>query len=125
MHSAPGICPICGEELHVTRLECGRCGTALEGRFALPRLARLSPEHQEFVELFLRAEGKLNRVQEILGISYPTARNRLLAVIRALGYEAEEEGARPPSPAERRAILDDVAAGRMSVDEALQRLRGR
>ncbi len=124
MYPLPGTCPVCGRELHVTRLQCAHCGTQLEGTFTLPRLARLSPEHQEFVEIFLRAEGKLNRVQEILGISYPTARNKLLAVIRALGYEAEETESTPSRDVDRRAVLDDLAAGRISVDEAVQRLRG-
>ncbi len=124
MYPLPGTCPVCGHELHVTRLQCAQCGSSLEGTFTLPRLARLSPEHQEFVEIFLRAEGKLNRVQEILGISYPTARNRLLAVIRALGYEAESPPVDSTPTPDRRAILDDLAAGRISVDEAIQRLRG-
>ena len=124
MYPMPGTCPVCGHEMHVVRLRCAHCTTAVEGSFTLPRLARLSPEHQEFVEIFLRAKGKLNRVQEILGISYPTARSRLLDVIRALGYEAEPQ--RPvsrPSPEERKAILDDLAAGRITVEEAVERLQ--
>jgi hypothetical protein len=28
-------CPVCGEALHVTRLECDACHTAIEGRFTL------------------------------------------------------------------------------------------
>lgn len=121
-HPAPGICPVCGGEVYVTRVRCRECDTAVEGAFSLPRLARLSREDQEFVEIFLRAEGKLNRVQEILGLSYPTVRARLHRVIRALGYEAEPEPTPVLSPAERQAILDDLAAGRISVDEALSRL---
>ncbi len=124
-YPAPGVCPVCGSEMHVERLRCRGCDTALEGAFSLPRLARLSREDQEFVEIFLRAEGKLNRVQEILNISYPTARARLHKVIRALGYEAEPTPSRAISPAERQAILDELAAGRISVDEALARLEGR
>ncbi len=111
--------------MYVERLRCRACDSALEGAFVLPRLARLSREDQEFVEIFLRAEGKLNRVQEILNISYPTARARLHKVIRALGYEAEPSPPPRLSPAERQAILDDLAAGRITVDEALARLEGR
>ncbi len=125
VHPAPGICPVCGGEVYVTRVRCRECDTALEGVFSLPRLARLSREDQEFVEIFLRAEGKLNRVQEILGLSYPTVRARLHRVIRALGYEAEPEPTPTLSPEERQAILNDLAAGRISVDEALSRLSGR
>ncbi len=125
VHSVPGVCPVCGNEMYVERLRCRSCGTAVEGVFALPRLARLSREDQEFVEIFLRAEGKLNRVQEILNISYPTARARLHKVIRALGYTAESGTSSRLSPEERQAILDDLAAGRITVDEAISRLEGR
>ena len=124
-YRAPGVCPVCGGAMHVTRLRCHACGTVVEGTFDLPRLSQLPAEDQEFVEIFLRAEGKLNRVQEILGLSYPTVRARLHKVIRALGYEAEPEPSPTLSPRERQAILDDLAAGRISVDEALARLEGR
>lgn len=124
-YPAPGVCPVCGGEMYVERLRCHACDTGVEGRFVLPRLAKLSREDQEFVEIFLRAEGKLNRVQEILNISYPTARARLHKVIRALGYEAEPTPLPRLTPEERQAILDDLAAKRITVDEALARLEGR
>ncbi len=124
-YQAPGVCPICGHVLHVTRLTCTQCGSQLEGDFTFPRLARLSPEHQYFVEVFLRAEGKLNRVQELLGISYPTARARLLDVIRALGYEAptSSEAEAAQQAESRKAILEEIAAGRLTVEEALKKLK--
>ncbi len=125
LYPAPGVCPVCGKEMYVTRLRCRTCGTAVEGAFSLPRLARLSREDQKFVEIFLRAEGKLNRVQEILNISYPTARARLHKVIRALGYEAEPAPTARLTPEERQAILRDLAAGHISVDDALARLEGK
>jgi hypothetical protein len=99
----------------------------VEGAFELPRLARLSPEHQQFVELFIRSEGKLNRVQEILGISYPTARAQLHEVIRALGYEpsgSDEGKPQPVSPDRRRQILADLEAGKISSDDAVKLLKG-
>ena len=122
----PGRCPVCGQNLHVTKLSCAHCGTSVEGSFELPRLARLSPEHQQFVELFIRSEGKLNRVQEVLGISYPTARAQLHEVIRALGYKPSSvETNRPPMTAERRRqILADLEAGKISSDDAVKLLKG-
>jgi hypothetical protein len=125
-YPVPGRCPVCGQDLYVTKLSCAHCGTSIEGAFELPRLSRLSPEHQQFVELFIRSEGKLNRVQEILGISYPTARAQLHEVIRALGFEPSgSENARPPISAERRRqILADLEAGKISSDEAVRLLKG-
>ncbi len=121
MNEMPGVCPVCGHALHVVRLKCDHCGTSIEGEFEIPLLARLSREHQLFVVTFLRAEGKLNKVQEVLGISYPTARARLLEVVRAMGFETEKSSvARPPSKERRSAILEDLAAGRISVDQAIE-----
>ncbi len=126
-YPVPGRCPVCGQNLSVTKLACVHCGTSVEGAFELPRLARLSPEHQQFVELFIRSEGKLNRVQEILGVSYPTARAQLHQVIRALGYEPSgSDEARPQSlsPERRRQILADLEAGVITSDQAVQMLKG-
>ncbi len=118
MYRMPMQCPICAGELLVERLTCSQCGTSLEGSFSLERLSRLSEEQWQFVELFLRCEGKLTRVQEELGISYPTARNRLHDVMRALGYEVEEE----PAAETRQQLLDDLAEGKTTVRRVLQLL---
>ena len=99
----------------------------MEGAFELPRLARLSPEHQQFIELFVRSEGKLNRVQDFLGISYPTARAQLHEVIRALGYEpsSPDDGKPQPVPPERRRqILADLESGVITSEQAVQLLKG-
>lgn len=119
-------CPVCQDQLLVARLYCPSCATALEGRFELGPLARLNSDQLSFVETFIRCQGKLNRVQEELGISYPTVRGRLEAVIRALGYEVDEAEPEPLviSEEERRGILGDLAAGRISSEEAMQMLQG-
>ncbi len=87
----------------------------------------LTPEQLEFVEVFLRCEGKITRVEKELGISYPTVRSRMTEIITAMGYEApgsEEAGDDELSPQERRRVLDDLAAGRISSEEAIELLRG-
>lgn len=119
MYPMPGKCPVCGDELYVEKLACGQCGTSIKGMFLPQRLTQLSRDQWDFVELFIRSEGKLNRVQEELNLSYPTVRNRLNEVIRAMGYEVGE-----PDPEEARiqSLLDDLAAGKTSVAEALRLL---
>jgi hypothetical protein len=120
MHTTPSECPVCHDGLLVTRLICRNCGTALEGRFTLGRLFDLSPDQRYFVEVFLRCEGKISRVQEELGLSYPTVRSRLEEVIRALGYDVDQE------PAElgdrRQEVLEQLARREISSDEALSLL---
>jgi hypothetical protein len=122
MYKLPTECPVCHEGLHAERLACYNCGTALEGQFVLQRASRLSTEEWSFVETFLKNEGKLNRVQEELDISYPTARNRLHDVIRALGYEVGEEEAEPED-VERAALLDELAEGKTTVAKVLRMLK--
>ncbi len=117
-----GVCPVCGEGLEAVALQCPACETRIEGRFQLGRLARLSAEQLAFVELFLRCEGKFTRLESLTGLSYPTLRKRLQEILRAMGYEAEAEA--PPGPEERLRILEALAEGQISYEEALRRLRG-
>jgi hypothetical protein len=122
MYDVLGKCPVWGEELIVTRMHCRNCDVALEGQFSLGRFYRLSPEQLRFIDVFIRSEGKLNKVQEETGLSYPTVRSRLHDVIDALGYEVKKQLG--PSPEQRRTILDDVAQGRISSEQAIHPLQG-
>jgi hypothetical protein len=125
MNPIIGQCPVCKETLQVTRLYCPNCDTTVEGHFALGRFYQLSAEQMAFIETFVRCEGKINRVGEELGVSYPTVRSRLSEVIRALGYEVgEEEPAAAIPDEERKAILEHLAQGRITSEEAVKQLRG-
>ena len=109
-------CPICAESLQVMRLECEGCGTRLEGTFALGRFHALVPEQLEFLETFIRARGNFKDVERELGISYPTVRARLDAVIRALGFPSQAE---PDRDTERRKeILRELADGKIAPEDA-------
>src|SRR6266540_2049170 len=84
-------CPICSKQLKVVRLDCESCGTRLEGSFSLGRFHALSPDQLEFLETFIRARGNFKDIERELGISYPTVRSRLDAMIRALGFPSQAE----------------------------------
>ena len=124
MYPVVGKCPVCGDTLSVTRLHCRNCDSALEGQFSLGRFYQLSPQQLAFVETFIRCEGKLTRLQDELGMSYPTARARLTDVIRALGYEVREEE-ETVTPEERKGILERLAAGEITSEGAVVLLKGR
>ena len=124
MYQVVHECPFCQQALVVTRLYCRNCDTSLEGHFTLGRFHTLSPEQIEFAETFIRSEGKINRVGEELGISYPTVRGRLHDLIRAMGYEVKEEEPVPPKPIDRQAILTELASGVITAEEAARRLAG-
>lgn len=124
MNPVIGRCPICSESLTVTRLHCRNCDTSVEGHFSLGRLYHLSHEQLRFVETFIRCEGKINRVEQEIGLSYPAVRARLNDVIRALGYEVGEGESEGISEEERREILAQLAQGAITAEEAVELLRG-
>jgi len=146
MNPIPAKCPVCGGEWIVTRLHCPSCETTLEGSFApggsplqeafttqqlrsLLPFSRLTQEQLYFMLTFVRCEGRLNRMEDELNLSYPTLRNRLDEIIRALGFEpAREELAREETritdAAERQEILDRLNRGEIGVEEARRLLSG-
>ena len=118
-------CPVCEGELQVTRLQCTTCGTALEGQFSVGRFGRLSREQMLLLESFLRSRGNLREMERELGISYPTVRNRVDALVRALGLG--DGGAAPrdslADPGVRRQILERLARHELTAEEAAAELR--
>lgn len=116
-------CPVCGDDLEVVRLECQTCHTAIEGHFTMGPLWRLEEEQLRFVETFLKVRGNIKEMERELGISYPTVRSRLDAILRAMGYSVEGEEA--PSPDKRREILDQLQSGTITAKDAVRLLRQR
>ena len=120
MHPIPLACPVCGGELLVTHLACRECDTRLEGRFQSGAFSQLNDEQLAFVELFVRNEGKITRMEADLSLSYPTIRNRLTDIIRAMGFEPGEDEFSGLSDEERKRVLDDLNRGAINYEEALR-----
>jgi hypothetical protein len=136
VHDVIATCPVCSDELTITRLHCRSCGTALEGEFGVGRFGRLDREQMSLLESFLRSRGNLKEMERELGISYPTVRGRVDALVRALGLadgaapmddeaEAAEDEAIVTADAatERREILERLARKEIDADEAAAALR--
>ena len=124
MYAAPSRCPVCRSELEVSRLHCPSCDTTIDGRFTGGPFAHLTAEHLDFIVTFVRCEGRINRMEQELGLSYPTIRNRLLEVIRALGFEPGKEEVVEVSAEKRSSVLEELESGKISADEAMRLLRG-
>jgi hypothetical protein len=124
-------CPVCQHELSVTRLHCRECGTTLEGDFNVGRFGRLSRDQLALLESFLRSRGNLREMERELGLSYPTVRGRVDALVRSLGLggaESAADGAPAPraagaDPTTRRAILERLARREIGAEEAAAALR--
>ena len=129
-HDVIATCPVCSGELAVTRLRCGTCATTLEGEFGVGRYARLTREQVVVLESFLRSRGNLRDMERELGISYPTVRARVEALVRALGFGPRDEAEAPPAAgpeeiqAARREILERLATHDLTAEEAAEAIRG-
>jgi hypothetical protein len=99
----------------VSSMVCSRCGMRLEGEFEVSALGRLPLEDQAFVVAFVRHHGSIKKMESLFGVSYPTVKNRLNAIARRL-----DETFNVPTPNEL--VLDQLARGEITVDEALERL---
>jgi hypothetical protein len=131
-HDVISTCPVCSGELAVTRLRCGSCGTTLEGEFSVGRFSRLSRDQTALLESFLRSRGNLRDIERELGISYPTVRARVEALVRALGFgprsdddtPVDEAGA-PSTPATqtRETILERLARREITAEDAATAIR--
>ncbi|MBI5032805.1 MAG: DUF2089 domain-containing protein [Chloroflexi bacterium] len=128
MNQVFGNCPVCGKELIVTKLECRSCGTDIGGQFSIGRLAQFDADQIQFVETFIKNRGNAYKVGEELGMPYSTVRARLTDIIRAMGYEPGAEPKEEPlakvAPEVRKAVLDDLAKGKISADDAVRLLQG-
>src|SRR5262245_18604323 len=128
-HDVISTCPVCASELAVTRLHCNSCGTTLEGDFSVGRFGRLSREQTALLESFLRSRGNLREMERELGISYPTVRARVEALVRVLGFgprtEADGEDLTEvaPIPGTRDAILERLARHEITAEAASASIR--
>ena len=124
MNPVIGQCPICQDQLQVTQLHCGSCDTSINGHFSLGRLHHLTPEQLEFVETFIRCEGKIKRVEQEIGLSYPAVRARLSAIVLAMGYDLDaDEDDDPLVDMNRSEVLSRVASGELTAKEAARIIR--
>lgn len=126
MYPARSMCPVCGNQMVVTHLECRQCGSHLSGSFELPLLSRLSAEQLHFVEVMIKHRGSIKSASDELAIAYSVGRAQLDEIISALGFEPEaavdDSGL---SSDERQQVLKELADGRISSEQAIKRLRGR
>ena len=129
----PNKCPLCSGELEVTEIHCTQCDVQMHGQFALAPYRHLDAEQIRFLETFLRCRGVIRDMEAALGISYPTVRARLDALLVSLGFDGgpyAEAPAPPPAPltaaqkaARRKEILAAIESGALDADAGLTALQ--
>lgn len=115
------VCPVCGDDLYITKLHCHRCGIEISGDFVLPKINKLSKEQLTFVLLFLKNQGNIRSLEKEMNISYPTVKKLLNEVLTTLGFAVNDDDG-PGGP--RQDILNRLALGEISFEEANNMLKG-
>src|SRR5262249_45271155 len=105
-----------GEPIVVERIRLMEKDIAIEGRFQLPQLAKLTAEDQVFVVAFVRSHGSIKEMERLFGISYPTVKARLNRIGASLEFIENE-----PLP-QRIDILGRLERGELTADEAIREL---
>lgn len=94
----------------------------VEGAFELPQLARLPVEDQIFIAAFVKSHGSIKEMESVFGVSYPTVKARLNRISAALQFIEIN-----PAPARselRGDVLDRLARGEITAEEAIKELEG-
>ncbi len=109
-------CPVCYGELIITGYRCPSCATEINGYFEIDKFSKLSKEDLEFIEVFVMNRGSIKDIEKALGISYPTVRNKLDNVIKALGHKVNSESSRLE-------ILSMINDGQISAEDGAKLLK--
>ena len=115
----PSSCPVCNHRLATTRLTCPECSTELSGAFTSCEFCVLTDEDRDVLRVFLASRGNMKELERHLGVSYPTARARFDSLLTKIGID------RPaPAAPSRVELMEQVARGEITIDEAMKRLDG-
>ncbi len=105
-----------GQAIVVERVRLTAKDIAIEGRFELPQLARLTLEDQVFITAFVRSHGSIKEMEKVFGVSYPTIKSRLTRIANGLEYVDSN-----PMPS-RAEILERLQRGEISAQDAIREL---
>lgn len=109
-------CPVCDHELTITKYQCKRCHTSIEGNFKVDKFSTLTDKQRDFIELFVMKRGSIKEIEKELAVSYPTVRNMLDDVIAALGHNVDKYDSKLE-------ILSQLDKGEISPEEATKLLK--
>jgi hypothetical protein len=109
-------CPDCGRSMTPVACLCDDCEIRMEGRFTVSILSQLSPEDQALIIAFVRSFGSIKKIQELLDVSYPTARSRIAELITRLDETMEAPDNREDL------VLEKLRKGDITFKQAMEEL---
>ncbi len=103
---------------------CTPCNLKVEAEFATNEFASLSEDDLHFLRIFVHTEGHIRDMESALGVSYPTVKARLSDLKQRLqtGMNVVEKVAGEDETAR---ALRDLEAGKITYEQAIDRLRGK
>lgn len=111
-------CPVCSNQLTITKLHCTHCHTTVENEFSLSKFASLAQEQLHFIEIFLKCRGNIKEVEKELGVSYPTVRGKLDDIINSLGFTTAKK-----MDIDKKKIVSMLEKGEITAEEAIQLIK--
>jgi len=108
-------CPCCGLPMQTAAMSCPTCGVRIEGNFSQTHFDKLSPEDQKFLEEYLLAGFSIKTLEQRSSLGYAAIRSRLDRLIA--NYKALTK-----MDAQKKAILEQLRAGELSVAEAREKI---
>lgn len=110
-----------GKDVIIERVRIVDDDIAIEGRFSLPHLIRLSSDDQIFIAAFVRCHGSIKQMEKYFGVSYPTIKNRLNRISESLSFIEIEPAPESVEP-NKLDILEKIERGELTVDEAIHQI---
>jgi hypothetical protein len=105
-----------GKRVVVERVRLVDKDIAIEGRFELPQLARLSADDQIFITAFVRSHGSIKEMERIFGVSYPTIKSRLTRIADSLEFVETN-----PTPSKSE-VLERLQQGEITAEDAIREM---
>jgi len=102
----------------IERVSIDNEDVAVEGRFELPPLAKLSFDDQVFVAVFVKCHGSIKQMEKHFDVSYPTIKSRLNRIGGQLDFVDVETEIEQNVDA-----LGMLNSGEIDVEEAIKLLR--
>lgn len=119
-YQLPSKCPVCGNDLTITKLSCPKCTSEINGSFAPCRYCALNDKMKLFLETFLKCRGSIKEVEKSLSVSYPTVKSLLDELLTTLFPAEMVKSGDGMTPGE---ILDLLEKGEITAAEAADLLK--